>query len=153
MRRMREGDRVRTLVDNKNIGGVEMVKEEKYLNLEDVLDIKLEDVETIYLGKEGCRCGCRGTYAYNPLHKEYAEKNRGYGLSDDEVSETNHLKGGGEVEKNNIKLLNDDVVEQIFIVTIKSSGDKITEMGLLNDIAGGLNVGKEVSVEEITDKV
>ncbi len=51
-------------------------------------DIKLEDIECVYRGRrEGCRCGCLGDYFYPKVNREYASKERGYKISDGEVSD------------------------------------------------------------------
>jgi len=48
---------------------------------------KLEDVVDSYHGKIGCMCGCNGKYKYATKHVKFAEKNRGYDLWQDEISD------------------------------------------------------------------
>ena len=43
-------------------------------------------VQSVYSGRAGCMCGCRGRHRYNPRHVEEAEADRGYEIDADEVS-------------------------------------------------------------------
>jgi hypothetical protein len=44
-------------------------------------------VSSVYSGKANhCCCGCAGKHAYAEQHREWAGKNRGYAIEDDEVS-------------------------------------------------------------------
>lgn len=65
------------------------------------IDLKLEDAYSSYNGKRGCMCGCRGKYYYVNQHKDYAEKDRGYKLDDDEINDI-------AVKKMFNKLINDE---------------------------------------------
>jgi hypothetical protein len=48
----------------------------------------LKDVVSVYSGKAGkCMCGCSGKHTYASAHREWASKNRGYAIDDDEVSD------------------------------------------------------------------
>ena len=40
-----------------------------------------------YSGRPGCACGCRGRYRYASAHREWAGRNRGYAVDDDDVSD------------------------------------------------------------------
>lgn len=40
-----------------------------------------------YSGRPGCACGCRGNYRYASAHREWAGRNRGYAVGDDDVSD------------------------------------------------------------------
>jgi len=51
-------------------------------------EITLDRVYTAYNGKVGCMCGCNGDYAYAEQHREFASKNRGYVVTDDEISDS-----------------------------------------------------------------
>jgi len=51
-------------------------------------NVTLENVYSAYNGKIGCMCGCNGDYAYASKHKEFASSNRGYGVSEDEISDS-----------------------------------------------------------------
>ena len=39
-------------------------------------DVKLEDIECVYIGKEGCRCGCNARFAkFNQyIHEQLKSK-------------------------------------------------------------------------------
>lgn len=45
-----------------------------------------DHVRSVYSGKPGCMCGCKGKYSFNPLHRAEASKERGYDVGDDEVN-------------------------------------------------------------------
>jgi hypothetical protein len=48
----------------------------------------LNDVVSVYLGKPNeCMCGCSGNYAYTSANADYAGKDRGYPLSEDDISD------------------------------------------------------------------
>jgi hypothetical protein len=49
--------------------------------------IALEKVASAYNGRIGCMCGCIGDYAYASDYREQAGKERGYALSDEDVSD------------------------------------------------------------------
>jgi hypothetical protein len=55
--------------------------------LESTSPIDVSKVYSVYVGKDGCRCGCRGTYSYASAHREFASKNRGYEVTDDEIND------------------------------------------------------------------
>ena len=40
-----------------------------------------------YSGRPGCACGCRGTYVHSSAHRELMGRERGYAVSDIEVSD------------------------------------------------------------------
>jgi len=44
-------------------------------------------LSSAYSGRPGCACGCRGTYIYASAHRERMGRERGYALTDDEVSD------------------------------------------------------------------
>jgi hypothetical protein len=46
-----------------------------------------DNVFKVYSGRRGCMCGCIGNYRYASHHVEYGSKERGYGVSEDEVSD------------------------------------------------------------------
>ena len=50
--------------------------------------IALEKVASAYNGRTGCMCGCNGNYAYASNYREEAGKERGFVLSDDDVSDS-----------------------------------------------------------------
>lgn len=43
-------------------------------------------VLSVYSGRPGCACGCRGKHTYHPLTREEASKNRGYEVEAHECS-------------------------------------------------------------------
>lgn len=43
-------------------------------------------VLSVYSGKPGCACGCRGKHSYNPEYREEAAKDRGYALESSEIN-------------------------------------------------------------------
>jgi hypothetical protein len=50
--------------------------------------IDIEKVYAVYSGKPGrCMCGCAGKYSYASKYQEFAGKNRGYSVDDDEVND------------------------------------------------------------------
>lgn len=56
--------------------------------MKDLFYFKDEEIVSVYLGKaNACMCGCSGNYAYTKINQEYASKNRGYEVTDDEVSD------------------------------------------------------------------
>jgi len=44
-------------------------------------------IRSVYAGRLGCACGCRGKHSINPAHRAEAERARGYAVTDDECSE------------------------------------------------------------------
>lgn len=50
--------------------------------------VELARVSSVYSGINGrCCCGCSGKHTYASAHQEWASKNRGYEVTDDEVSD------------------------------------------------------------------
>jgi hypothetical protein len=47
----------------------------------------ISNITRVYNGKIGCMCGCLGKYTVNPEYREQVGRDRGYDVSDDEVSE------------------------------------------------------------------
>ena len=57
-------------------------------DLSQIERFKLANVASVYSGKrDACMCGCKGKYSYASAHRDWAAKNRGYEISDDEVSD------------------------------------------------------------------
>jgi hypothetical protein len=46
-----------------------------------------QEIVCVYKGKPGCAYGCNGTYYYATEHREYAGKDRGYEVTDDEIND------------------------------------------------------------------
>lgn len=49
--------------------------------------IELGSVVSVYSGKPGCCCGCRGKHTYASAHRELGGNRRGYAVDDDEVDD------------------------------------------------------------------
>jgi hypothetical protein len=50
--------------------------------------IQFDAISSTYSGKNGrCCCGCAGKHTYTKQYQEWASKDRGYEVSDDEVSD------------------------------------------------------------------
>ena len=57
--------------------------------------IQINEVASVYSGRPGCACGCRGKHTYASEHREASSKRRGYEIGDDEVNDkivARHLK-------------------------------------------------------------
>lgn len=52
-----------------------------------IKDLTCENILSVYSGKPGCCCGCKGTHYANPDHRAEAEKERGYAYDDKHVSQ------------------------------------------------------------------
>lgn len=52
----------------------------------DLATLTEDKILSVYSGKPGCMCGCRGKHYYNPTHREEASKKRGYAVEDGEIS-------------------------------------------------------------------
>lgn len=51
------------------------------------IQIDVKDVRSVYSGRPGCCCGCRGKHTYSSAHRAEAQENRGYEITDDEVND------------------------------------------------------------------
>lgn len=51
------------------------------------MKIALQDVSSVYSGRPGCCCGCRGKHTYASTHRKWASENRGYKVLDNEVND------------------------------------------------------------------
>lgn len=54
-----------------------------------LVPFEVSNVYSVYSGRPGCACGCRGKYSYSKQHQDFASKDRGYAVTDDEVSDKN----------------------------------------------------------------
>jgi hypothetical protein len=52
-----------------------------------LLAMTVAEVQSVYSGKPGCACGCRGNHRYNSQHVASASKNRGYAVTPEEVND------------------------------------------------------------------
>jgi hypothetical protein len=51
-------------------------------------DFDFDKVSSVYVGKKGrCCCGCSGTHFYKNETREFASKNRGYEVLDEEIND------------------------------------------------------------------
>lgn len=51
-----------------------------------IQNVTVADVLSVYSGKPGCMCGCRGSHRYNPEHRAEGAKRRGYAVDDGDVN-------------------------------------------------------------------
>ncbi len=49
--------------------------------------LTVSDVSSVYSGKPGCCCGCKGNHRYNSQHVESASKNRGYAVTGSDIND------------------------------------------------------------------
>jgi hypothetical protein len=49
--------------------------------------LTVADIRTVYSGRIGCACGCRGKHTTNPAHRAEATRVQGYAIADGECSE------------------------------------------------------------------
>jgi len=54
--------------------------------------LTVNDVSSVYSGKLGCACGCRGKHSYNSKHTVWASTNRGYKVQADEINDKRVLQ-------------------------------------------------------------
>lgn len=47
----------------------------------------LANVMSVYSGRPGCMCGCRGNHRYARAHRDLAGRDRGYPVLDEDVSD------------------------------------------------------------------
>jgi len=83
-------------------------------NIAAVLNLKTDDIFSVYSGKAGkCCCGCSGKHYVNPLRQKEAEAGRGYAYDAGQVSRAQVTRilgllqadpGGCEVESNYVAL-------------------------------------------------
>lgn len=65
-----------------------------------MVDFNLENVASVYSGKNGkCCCGCAGKHRYASAHREWASHDRGYQISDDEVSDRSVMMIANKIKR------------------------------------------------------
>ena len=64
------------------------------------MTIQVENVLKVYSGKNGCMCGCNGTYSYATAHQAAGGKDRGYEVSDDELNDNKIKRMVNKFNKN-----------------------------------------------------
>jgi hypothetical protein len=51
------------------------------------VNLTASEILSVYSGRDGkCCCGCAGKHYYNPQYKKEGTKNRGYEVTDEDVS-------------------------------------------------------------------
>ena len=74
-----------------------------------ILTVTKADVRSVYSGRPGCCCGCRGDHRYNSQHVKEASKHRGYRIEPTEVNDAqvtrvlNRLKDVARVDPTSIQ--------------------------------------------------
>ena len=89
-----------------------------------IASVTPEKVRSVYSGRTGCACGCRGNHRYHPEHVAEASANRGYAVTEDEVSKRsisivlNKVKRASNavVLDGNILSFEDDSRDRLYIV-------------------------------------
>lgn len=49
-------------------------------------EISLDKIDSVYIGKPGCMCGCNGKYSYLKTSQKSGSEQRGYKVEDNEVN-------------------------------------------------------------------
>ncbi|AGH56794.1 hypothetical protein Phi19:2_gp010 [Cellulophaga phage phi19:2] len=65
-------------------------------------NIETQNVTTSYSGKQGCACGCNGSYKYSSAYQELSGAKRGYAIHEDEVSDLAIKRATNFFNKNQI---------------------------------------------------
>lgn len=63
------------------------------------LKIKLNKIQSVYSGRHGCCCGCRGKHTIASKYRTQAQKVRGYKVDDDEVNDNVVKRHVATIEK------------------------------------------------------
>lgn len=80
----------------------------------------------VYTGKQGCMCGCKGTYRYTALTRAEAGKRRGYEVSDGEVNESVVSRVINKVRAaENVEVADGFGDEQLYIVDDPETGRRV----------------------------
>jgi len=83
-------------------------------------------VLAVYTGKQGCMCGCKGTYRYTALTRAEAGKRRGYEVRDDEVNESVVSRSINKVRSSdNVEVADGLGDEVIYIVDDPETGRRV----------------------------
>lgn len=87
--------------------------------------LDLSKVSSVYSGAQGkCCCGCSGKHSYASQHREWASKNRGYAIDDDQISDRSVKIITGKINKA-IAGTNDytiDYAEDSFVSAVSANG-------------------------------
>ncbi len=94
-----------------------------------IQDVTTSMVRSVYSGKKGCCCGCKGRHWYHPATRDEASKDRGYVVRDKELSVAQVTKVLRTVQAHEDLLMNDEVgiysVEvgsRLYVVYLSSAG-------------------------------
>jgi hypothetical protein len=58
-----------------------------------------KNVVSVYSGRPGCMCGCRGKHSYSKKHRKYSSKERGYNITVEEISDVTVTRMINKFEK------------------------------------------------------
>ena len=72
-----------------------------------IQSMSTDDVLSVYSGRPGCCCGCKGKHRYNSKYQDVASVDRGYNVDDDEVNDT-QVKKILNLIKNNESIVEDN---------------------------------------------
>ena len=49
--------------------------------------LTLDEIQSVYSGKHGCACGCKGKHSYRSIVRSHGDLIRGYALDDEDVND------------------------------------------------------------------
>lgn len=78
------------------------------------------DLLSVYSGRPGCACGCRGKWSYNAARRREAERSCGYRLIDSDVSARSLAIVLGKVKR----LATDAAADEVEVGTIDGFGSE-----------------------------
>ena len=87
----------------------------------------LENVSSVYSGVNGrCCCGCAGKHTYAQAHRRFASANRGYPVTDEEISDRSVKLIVGKIQKAGTAVAKDDLVyavvgKRLYVAYLKTS--------------------------------
>jgi hypothetical protein len=75
--------------------------------------LKLDNIASVYVGKDDCRCGCGGDYRYASAHRAYSSKHRGYDVGDEEINDRAIKRAFNRFIKhpNEVEVIDDHIFE------------------------------------------
>lgn len=82
--------------------------------------LTVDKVMSVYSGKPGCACGCKGKHSYNSACVDAASLNRGYTVTPDEVNDRQVARVLGLVQANPALLETWEPGDSHFAVTLAS---------------------------------
>lgn len=76
--------------------------------------IKAEDVASVYSGKAGkCCCGCAGKHTIASRHRDWAEANRGYEVTAEEVNDAVVKRVINKLNQNPLTSVDDELAHVV----------------------------------------